>query len=110
MKEHNFYEIFDIMCKVIEQKLYKNQEISAIQYFNQNEDFIKKGLKMKEEDPTKYNEIFGEYELIEYYINKCYMIFQFAKKYNCFYFISKTKETIKSDPMYDSLREKLDEK
>lgn len=94
MKNRTIYNSFDILCKVVIEKLKKNYEIGAVECFSSFSSLIEKGKQMKIDNPIKYDKVFSSQDLKAYYSDKCDMLYEFAKSEHCLHFMRNMKKYI----------------
>lgn len=94
MKDTTIYNSFDILCKVIIEKLKKNYEIGAVECFSTFSSLVEKGSQVKIDDPIKYTKVFSSQDLKTYYSDKCHMLYEFAKSGHYLHFMKNMKKYI----------------
>ena len=94
MKDTTIYNSFDILCKVIIEKLKKNYEIGAVECFSTFSKKKEKGSQVKIDDPIKYTKVFSSQDLKTYYSDKCHMLYEFAKSGHYLHFMKNMKKYI----------------
>jgi hypothetical protein len=62
---------------------------------------------MKDKDPKKYERIFGERDLVEYFNDKCLTIYEKAKENHCYYFLTRLDELTKYDNLFEKFRNEM---